>query len=178
MFSSIDANAQGGNPEADAKGKKILVAYYSTTNNTATIAGYIRSLTGGDIFRIETLAEYPSDYQSHTEAAMKEKEAGARPRLKTDIDGIESYDIVFVGFPIWWGDAPMVIATLLEGHNFAGKTIIPFCTHGGGGVEKAFENVKKFTPDATYLEGYVTSGSRAGRDKPNVEKWLKQIGML
>lgn len=178
MFSSIHANAQNGNPETEANERKILIAYYSTTNNTASIAEHIRSLAGGDTFRIETLDPYPSDYQSHTEVAMKEKEAKARPRLKTDIDNMESYDIIFVGFPIWWGDAPMVIATLLEAHNLKGKTVVPFCTHGGGGVGKAFDNIKKYAPDASYLEGYVTSGSRASRDKSNVEVWLKRIGIL
>lgn len=155
--------------------KKVLIAYFSRTNNTKQIAENIQSFVGGDMFRIETLKAYPSEYHPATEVAKKEKEANERPALKANVENISQYDVIFVGFPIWWSDTPMAIATFLESHNLAGKTIIPFCSHGGGGVGEAFNRIKELTPDSTNLEGLVIAGSGT---KSNIEDWLKKIELL
>jgi flavodoxin len=155
--------------------KKILIAYYSRTNNTRQIAENIKSLVGGDLVRIETQKEYPSDYHTTTEVAKKEKEANERPALKAKIDDMAQYDIIFIGFPIWWSDTPMAIATFLESYDLKGKTVIPFCSHGGGGVGEAFNRVKSLTPGAENKEGLVLSGSGS---KSSVESWLKKIEII
>lgn len=158
--------------------EKTLVVYFSHTNNTATIAEYIQSLTDADTFRLEPVVAYPTAYAEHEPIAKKERDEQARPALKADKENINEYDVIFIGFPIWWEDAPMIIATFLESHDFTGKTIIPFCTHGGGGPGQAFNNVKHYAPNAKYLEGYAMKGSNVASDKPNVEQWLKRIGKL
>lgn len=155
--------------------KKVLIAYYSRTNNTKQIAENIQSLVGGDFFRIETEKPYPSEYHATTEVAKKEKEDNARPALKETVDNIAQYDVIFIGFPIWWSDTPMVIATFLESHNLKGKTIIPFCSHGSGGAGEAFNRIKNLTLDSTNLEGLVLQGSGS---KADVESWLRKIDVL
>lgn len=155
--------------------KKVLIAYYSRTNNTKQIADNIQSYVGGDMFRIEAEKAYPDDYQATTEVAKKEKEDNARPAIKAKVDNISQYDIIFIGFPVWWSDTPMAVATFLESHNLSGKTVIPFCSHGGGGVGEGFNRIKSLTPNATNLEGFAISGSGS---KSNVEDWLKKIEIV
>lgn len=155
--------------------KKVLIAYFSRTNNTKQVAENIQSFVGGDFFRIETAKDYPSEYHPATEVAKKEKEDNARPALKEQANNIDQYDVIFVGFPIWWSDTPMAIATFLETHDLKGKTVIPFCSHGSGGVGEAFNRVKSLTSDATNLEGLVVSGNGS---KKSVENWLKKIEIL
>lgn len=176
MFSSC-TNAQNkkNTSASNIAEKKVLMAYYSRTNNTEQVAENIQSFVGGDFFRIETQKSYPAEYEPATEVAKKEKDADERPVLTAQVDNIEQYDIIFIGFPIWWGDTPMAIATFLESYDLSGKTIIPFCSHGGGGVGEAFNRVKKLTPNSTNLEGLVVSGS--GR-KSKVENWLLKIDII
>lgn len=158
--------------------KKTLVVYFSHTNNTATIARYIQSLTNADTFRLEPIEAYPRVYEQHELIAKKERDDQVRPTLKADVENINEYDVIFIGFPIWWEDAPMIIATFLESHDFTGKTIISFCTHGGGGPGQAFNKVKQYTPQAKHPEGFATKGNSVASDKPNVKLWLKRIGKL
>lgn len=155
--------------------KKVLIAYYTRTNNTKQVAENIQSFVGGDMFQIETQKDYPAEYHPTTEVAKKEKEADERPALKANVENISEYDVIFIGFPIWWSDTPMVIATFLEANNLSGKTVIPFCTHGGGGVGEAFNRVTKLTPDSKHMEGLVLSGSGS---KKNVEDWLKKLEVI
>lgn len=178
FFTTGSIHAQMGNTSDNPKNEKILIAYYTRTGNTKQIAEYIQSLTGGNLVLIETEKEYPREYQAATEAAQREKDTNARPALKTKIDNINQYDAIFIGFPIWWGYTPMVIATFLESYDLSGKTVIPFCTHGGGGVGEAFNHVEKLTPNSMHPKGFVTYGSRASTAKPNVEKWLKGINII
>lgn len=177
-FATSCINAQTINTSNKQQNEKILIAYFSKTGNTKQIAEYIQSLTGGDLLRIETKQEYPQEYRMATEAAKQEKEANARPVLKTKIDNINEYDVIFIGFPIWWSYTPMAIATFLESYDLSGKTIIPFCTHGGGGVGEAFNHVKKLTPNSIHSEGFITYGSRASTAKPNIERWLQDINII
>lgn len=157
---------------------KTLVVYYSRTGNTEVVAKQIQSLTGADLFRLETAKAYPADYTATTEVAKKEKTDNARPELKAKVENTGGYDTVFVGFPIWWGTYPMAIATFLESHNLEGKTIIPFCTHGGGGVDQGFTDMKKLTPKSTHKDGLSLNGSQAKDSKADIEKWLRKVGAV
>ena len=128
-----------------SNGKKVLVAYFSRSGNTKAIASHIKELTGGDLFEIQTAKPYPADYHTCTEVAKKEKNDNARPELKEKVKNIEEYDIIFIGFPNWWGTMPMPILTFLESYKLEGKIVIPFCTHGGGGEQSCFRDFVKNT---------------------------------
>ena len=123
------------NPDTPDEDSNILIAYFTRTNNTGTVAQAIADLTGGTLYRIETVVPYPEDYTECTEAAREELENGTRPELSGTVENMEQYDIVFIGCPVWWGDAPMPIWSFLESdeYDFAGKTVIPFCTYATTG---------------------------------------------
>lgn len=154
---------------------KTLVVYYSRSGNTEAMANQIQKLTGADIVRIETVKTYPEEYKETTEIAKEELNKNARPAIKGKVDNINQYETIFIGFPIWWGTHPMVIATFLESYNLDGKTIIPFCTHGGGGVEKGFTDVNNATPKSTHKKGLSLNGSKVGTASADIEKWLREI---
>ena len=157
---------------------KILIVYYSRTGNTEAIAKHIQELTGADMFKLETVKAYPEDYRETTEVAKEEKNKNARPEIKGQVENISQYDTIFIGFPIWWGTHPMAIATFIESYNLEGKTIIPFCTHGGGGVDKGFKDIEKLTLEANHKKGLSLSGSRAAAAHSDVEKWLKEVKVI
>lgn len=169
MVATISAYGQQG---------KTLVVYYSRTGNTEAVAKHIQSLTGADLFKVETVRAYPEGYHETTEVAKVEKNINARPEIKGKVENIDQYDTIFVGFPIWWGTYPMVVATFLDTYKLEGKTVIPFCTHGGGGVDKGFADVKKLSQKSNHKNGLSLSGSRAAASKAHVEKWLKEIGVI
>ena len=160
-------------------GKKVLVAYYSLRNgNTRTVAEQIRKNVGGDIFRIETVQTYPSEYRAVTDQAKKELEAGYRPKLKTAVAKFDEYDVIYLGSPNWWGTIAPAIFTFLESYNFAGKTIIPFITHEGSRMGKSESDIKKLAPKAIVLEGLPVRGGSVDKAEPDVKNWLKKIGQL
>ena len=116
-----------------AQDNKILVAYFSWSGNTQYVAEQIAKQTGGTLFRIEPVKPYvkpyPTEYTPCTEVAKKEKEDNARPAIKNKVEDWDSYDTVFIGCPVWWWTAPMIINTFTESYDFKGKTVIPFCTY-------------------------------------------------
>ena len=126
--------------------QRVLVAYFSRADentggvgyiekgNTKILAEMIAERTHGDIFEIKTVKPYPKEYRPATEAAKQEKEEHARPEIVGELPDLSKYDVVFLGYPIWWSDLPMPVYTFLDGENFAGKTILPFCTHEGSGL--------------------------------------------
>lgn len=152
------------------KRKNSLVVYYSRkgsnylngkivnlkTGNTEVVAKKIQALTGSDIFRIETLNQYPSDFNETTDIAQKEKNENIRPELTAKINNIDDYDIIYLGYPIWWDTMPMALFTFLESYDFRGKTIIPFCTHEGSALGSSVSDVKKLCPEANVLQGLAS----------------------
>lgn len=165
---------------------KVLVAYFSrtgenyavgniTTGNTEIVAGMIAAETGATLFRIDPATAYPDDYDECTEVARREKESGARPAIKGDI-AAEDYDIVFIGYPNWWGDAPMPVYTFIEKHRWQGKTVIPFCTHEGSGLGQTARNIGRACAGATMPGGLAVRGATAQRDREaarrSVSEWL------
>jgi len=161
-----------------AQNSKTLVVYYSRTGNTEAVAKQIQELTGADLFKVETVKAYPEGYHETTEIAQAEKNNNARPEIKGSVENIRQYDTVFIGFPIWWGTYPMGVATFLESHNLEGKTVIPFCTHGGGGVDKGFTDVRNAAPKAIHKDGLGLNGSRATSSQTDIEKWLRETGVI
>ncbi|MDR2340193.1 MAG: flavodoxin [Deltaproteobacteria bacterium] len=168
-----------GTSELWAQDKKILIAYFTHTLNTEKVAKEIQQQTGGDIFRIETVAAYPTSYDALEDVTEKEKNDKARPKLKSDVENIGSYDVIFLGYPIWWQILPMPVNTFLESHDLSGKTIIPFCTHGGSKLSGTDDEIKKLEPNATVLDGLaLTKSTIDGRQdslKKAVSDWLAKL---
>lgn len=141
------------------KGKVAILFYsHSRVKNTGLVAQWIQKHTGGDIYEIEMGAPYPEGYLQALLAVHKDIKGGKLPALK-DIPDLSSYDVVFVGSPIWYGTYAPPIGTLLNANPLAGKTVAPFCTHGGGGAGRFLADLKKACPDATILKPLVLRGS-------------------
>ncbi len=181
-----------GQSAASAQGK-ILVAYFSRVGNeygvgniqkgnTAIVAEIIAQKTGADLFEIKTVQSYPDDYDACTAIARKEKAEKARPALATSVTNFAQYDTIFIGYPIWYGDMPMAVYNFLESYNFSGKTVIPFCTHGGSGLASTERNIKATCQNSNVLQGLAISGSTAQNNRAqadsSVASWLKKIGVM
>lgn len=159
-------------------GKKMLVTYFSWSGSTKNLAEEIQRQTNADIYRIEPLVPYTDDYQELAyQISIKEKEENARPALKDTLSTLNDYDIIFVGCPVWWFDAPMIIHSFLEckDYNFAGKTIIPFCTYATAAYE-TLNDIINATPDSEHLAGLGTRGSQSSYTQV-VKSWLDRIGI-
>ena len=155
----------------------MLIAYFSHTGNTALVAEQIHALTGGDMHRIRTVEIYPEDHAPCSELAGRQLRANYRPELAARVDGMDQYPIVFLGYPIWWHTMPMACRTFLESYDFSGKTLVPFCTHGGDGLANSPRDIRALCPQATVLEGYHTRNAHADRMPRDVSNWLRRIGM-
>ena len=162
----------------EAQKPKVLIAYFSWSGNTKKIAEQIKEITGGDLFEIETVTPYSTNYNKCVEDAKKEKEQNARPAIKNKVANMSEYDIVYIGYPNWWGTMPMPVLTFIDSYDFANKTLLPFCTHGGGGEQQCFKDFAKHTSKYTSKKGFLANGSSVDRAKPHVEKWIKeQVGV-
>ena len=182
IFSIIGAvlmGTQDGSAAAPvSKGnQKILVAYFSHSGNTREIANQIHSLVGGDVFEIQAMQTYPSEYNAVVKQAKKEQESNVRPVLRTKVLNIDSYSVVFVGFPNWWGTMPMPVFTFLEGHNLKGKTIIPFCTHEGSRMGRSVSDIRKECPSSTVRDGLAIRGRDVKNARDEVADWLRGMGL-
>lgn len=168
---SAEASTANSNP------LKILIAYFSWSGNTETIANLIRNQVGGDLFKIERQTPYSSDYNTALDQAKEELRQKTRPPLLNHVSNMDDYDIIFVGYPNWWNDLPMPVFTFLEKYNFSGKTVIPFNTHGGGGLGQGVSHMKSALPGSTFLDAFRVSGSQAGNAESEVVQWLGRIGI-
>lgn len=152
-------------------GKRVLIAYFSWSGNTQRVAQEIQNITGGDIFRIEPVTPYPTDYTECTEVALAERDNDARPAIAYTVENWDDYDIVFIGCPVWWHTAPMIISTFAESYGFEGKTVVPFCTYASTYRDETLQKIVDLTPDAFHLTGFgARSGSTSG-----VQSWLDTI---
>lgn len=159
----------------DSGTKKILVAYYSHTGNTREIANQIHKSVGGDIFEIQAITTYPDDYEEVKKRARQELDSGYKPALKTKINNIKSYDLVFIGYPIWWGTFAAPVKTFLSEYDFSGKTIVPFCTNAGSGLGRSVSDISKLCPHSTILDGFAVWGKDAKTAQNKVSEWLGKI---
>ena len=137
---------------------KILIVYLSRTNNTKAIAEIIQRNVGGKLVAIELEKPYPENYEVTVQQVVKENETGYLPPLKTKIDSIQNYDVVFVGFPTWGMKLPPPMKSFLKQYDLKDKTIIPFNTNAGYGVGTGFQTVKELCPDSKVLEGFEIKG--------------------
>ena len=176
------------------QGKHILVAYFSRTGdnyavgniargNTHIVADMIAEAAGADMFEIKTIKDYPANYKECTEAAKHELEENARPELAAKVPNMQDYDVIFLGYPIWWSDMPMAVYTFMESYDFQGKTIIPFCTSAGDVLTgKESRVIPEHAKGARALDGLGIEGKRAQQNpesvKPEVQKWLAKLGFV
>ena len=187
---SENANAQTKNesssvsqtqpkPEAQAqtpaKGKKILVTYFSRSGNTREMAQQIQKIMGGDIFEIQTVTPYPFEYNAVTKQAKQELESGFKPPIKAKVANIKDYDIVFVGSPNWWGTIAPPVMTFLSEHDLSGKTIVPFITHQGSGLGRSGADIAKLAPQATVRDGLAIWGKDVKSSQDEVAQWLRDL---
>lgn len=161
-------------------GPRILVAFFSKTNNTRTMAEFIRSRVGGTAFHVATRQPYPEDYRETTRIARAEQDSNARPELAATIppEEMKNYDVVFLGYPNWWGTIPMAMFTFLERHDLSGKTILPFCTHEGSGLGRGPDDIARLSPGATIRQGLAIRGSSIRGAQDQVDNWLRQLGYI
>lgn len=182
----LPANAQPLTGE-----KKILIVYLSRTNNTKAIAEFIHQKVGGTLVALELETPYPADYNATVQQVARENETGYLPPLKTNIDRIEQYEVVFLGFPTWGMQLPPPVKSFLRRYSLKGKTVIPFNTNAGYGEGSSFQTVRELCPQSTVLEGFVIrgglerdgqylviKGARAEEAQKEVESWLRKIKVL
>lgn len=165
------------NTQNETNEKKNLIVYFSQTGNTQEVANTIQSLVGGDIIKLETVEPYPDDYDTLSTIAQQEKDDNARPQLSTNIENIDEYDTIFLGYPIWFSDMPMAIYTFLDEYDLSGKTIAPFCTSGGSGLSSTPVVIQTKEPNATVTGGLSISSSDASNSQSEVQEWLDRIGL-
>lgn len=159
-----------------ASPKKILVAYYSYSGNTQAVAQQIAKATGGTLFEITTDHQYPAAYNAMTAQAKKEIQAGFKPELTSQPENWADYDMVFVGSPNWWGTYAPAVSAFLTAYDFTGKTVVPFFTHGGGGMQNCERDMKKQLAGATFGAAMTFPGRSSGANEKTLAAWLTQLG--
>lgn len=185
------------------QGSNILIAYFSRVGNTEWEAGvdavtsasinvegeefvgnaeYLakmaQEVTGGDLFLIQTETTYPSDYRETTDVAAEEQDDDARPALASYVENMDQYDVIVLVYPNWWGTLPQPVFTFLEEYDFAGKTILPLCTHEGSRMGSSERAIAELCPDAILLSGLDVRGSRASSAESDVEAWIENSGII
>ena len=176
QFASVDA-VSGATRKAD-EGGKALVAYFSATGSTAGVAKHIADATGATLYEIQPETPYTSadlNYSdSSTRATREQHDASARPAISGTVENMADYDVVFLGYPIWWGQAPKILYTFVESYRFDGKTVIPFCTSGSSGIGSSATNLPKSASGANWLTGNRFSG---GASRESVVSWINGLGL-
>lgn len=159
-----------------AEGKS-LVVYFSWSGNTESVAEEIQAQTGADIFEIVPKVPYSDDYDTVVDLAQEEQSDNTRPEISGAIENLDQYDTVYVGYPNWWGDMPMILYTFFDSYDLSGKTILPFCTSGGSGLSNTVSEIGSLEPDATVLDGLHIGDSSLDQIPEDVETWLADSGV-
>lgn len=169
--------------------KRILTAFYSLkgetyingeivwreVGNTEIMARKIQGIVGGELFHIENAEPYPSDHMELIEVAKQELQRNDRPKLSAQVENMNEYDILLLGYPNWWGTMPLAVHTFLESYDFTGMTIIPFCTHEGSGIGHSVADIRRLCPKAMVLEGVAVRGGKVDRADREAEQLVKTI---
>ena len=170
---------------------KVLIVYLSRTNNTKAIAEIIHKKVGGTLVALELEKPYPENYHATVQQVVNENETGYLPPLKTKIDSLKNYDVVFIGFPTWGMKLPPPMKSFLKQYDLSGKTVVPFNTNDGYGIGSSFETVKELCPNSNIPEGFTIKGGvesdgrarlskaeNAKEAETKVEKWLQEIKVI
>jgi len=146
--------------------------------NTEVVAHKIQAITGSDLFQIQTVKSYPEDYTETTIVAQDELNSDARPELVKMLDNMNSYEVIYLGYPNWWGTMPMAVFTFLDSYDFSGKTIVPYCTHEGSGMGRSERDIRKLCPTTKVLSGLAIKGGSVGRADNDLANWLKKLDLM
>lgn len=184
---SQEKDGKSGTPETTASQQeetgeengKVLVAYFSATGTTKTLAEYAADAMGADLYEIVPEEPYTDDDLNYsdrnTRATVEQNDKNIRPAISGSVENMEQYEIVFLAFPIWWGEEPRIMDTFVEAYDFSGKTVIPFCTSGGSGIGSSGRNMQSLsTGDATWLDGERLSSSSSREDMVD---WINGLGL-
>ena len=158
--------------------QKVLVLYYSQTSNTKVLAEEIASRLGADIEEIEPVNPYDGDFQATIERCMQEREQGITPEIKPIEANLDKYDVIFIGYPVWFGTYAPPIITFLNNVDLSGKKVVPFCTFGSGGLESSVKNMKEAQPNADVVSGYGVRAARMDAMPKEVDEYLKFMGFV
>ena len=159
-------------------GASIVVRDDEKMGNTEYVAKMIQQTIGGDLFRIETVEEYPLDHDPLVDLAAEEQDENKRPELLNHVENFEQYETIILGYPNWWADLPMPVYTFLEEYDFGGKTIIPFVTHGGSGFSGTIRTISEVQPDAHVSENTLSLSRNSVADsEEDVESWAESLGL-
>ena len=162
---------------ANLSESNILIAYYSWSGNTRQLAGEIQTQTGGDLFEIMPETPYTEDINELSGISLQEQRDHVRPALSTHVEDMAQYDIVFIGYPNWWNDAPMPVFTFLEEYDFSGKKVIPFSTYGNGGFGKSIQSIESIVSGSTVLEGLAIQEHELDSAPDTVSEWLQSLSL-
>ena len=154
---------------------KILVTYFSHSGNTRIVAEKISHIVNGELFEIKTVNEYPVKYNLVVDQAKKEFIAQTRPELINRISNFNEYDVIVIGYPMWWYTCPMAMFTFLESYDFSGKIILPFCTHEGSALSSSVDDIKKSIPNAIVKEGLAIRGSKVSDSDQLIKTWFQKV---
>lgn len=159
-------------------GASIVVRDGEAMGNVAYMASIIHETVGGDLFPIETVEQYPREHDALVDQAAEEQDEDARPALAIQLENLEQYDTVFLGYPNWWGDMPQALYSFLEEYDFSGKTIIPFCPHGGSGFSQTEATIAALQPNATVSEnGLAISRNDVAESGDEIAAWASSLGL-
>ena len=155
-----------------------LVAYFSATGNTEEIAQHLQTILGASLYEIIPAKPYSDDDLDYNacdcRANQEQNDPSVRPAIDGSVENMDSYDVILLGYPIWWGEAPRIISTFLESYDFTGKTIVPFCTSGSSGIGGSAEHLTVLAADATWLEG---ARFNPGATQDEVAAWVEGLGV-
>lgn len=169
---------QTGAGADETQGSKVLVAYFSATGTTKGVAEHIANGLNADIYEIIPVEPYTAadlNYNDNdSRSTIEMNDPAFRPAISGSVENMELYDIVFIGYPIWWGEAPRIVSTFMESYDFSGKTVIPFCTSGGSGVGSSASNLEQLTSGAAWMEGHRLNGSDS---QETVMEWVNGLGL-
>ncbi|KIC92011.1 flavodoxin [Flavihumibacter sp. ZG627] len=191
LSSCSRAQKPGAQKSSRPEDKKVLIVYLSRTKNTKAVAEMIHRHIGGKLVELELKNPYPAHYQTTVDQVARENASGFLPPLKTVIDSIETYNLVFIGFPTWGMQLPPPFKSFLKQYDLSGKTIIPFNTNAGYGVGNGFETIKQLCPNSKILKGfsteggkerdgilYIMEGNKAVQVEESVKGWLQEISII
>lgn len=175
---NVDAGGTEDAGISETQGSKVLVAYFSATGTTKGVAEHIANGLRADIYEIipeEPYTDADLDYSdNNSRSTIEMNDEASRPAISGSVENMEQYDIVFIGYPIWWGEAPRIVSTFVESYDFSGKTVVPFCTSGGSGVGSSAANLEQLTSGATWMDGHRLNGSDS---QDTVMEWVNGLGL-
>ena len=154
------------------------MVYFSWSGNTENVANSIKDQIGSDIFEIVPQTSYSDDYDTVVDLAREEQRTDARPEISGSIDNIAQYDVIYVGYPNWWGDMPMILYTFFDTYDLSGKTVVPFVTSGGSGFSDTISTIRRLESGASVLEGLSLSSYLASDPGSDVADWLTGLGLV